>query len=211
MWLAATLGSTAVVWTATSAVAADVTDRPAQVLAHDDVVSEVESGGQDTASSPTSTTTPATVPSTSTIPAGGRGPEPASPSPPAAPAPPPRGPQPGDANVPVPPPATGTGTAVPGGRPDTGPSSPPAPQPAPRPTATYSTPGGVVRVACSGIFIDLISAIPASGYKVDVVSGGPGNVDVRFVGPGQDESVKAVCFGQPIRYEQSPPPRQPGG
>lgn len=203
LWLAATLGSTAVVWTATSAVAADVTDRPARVLAHDEVVSEVESGGQDT-TSPTTTTTPATVASPSTIPTGGQGPVAVRPSPPVASAPPPRGPQPGTESEPVPPPATDA--AVPGARPDPRPTSPPAPQP--RPTATYSTPGGVVRVACSGVFIELMSAIPTSGYEVDVVSGGPGNVDVRFVGPGQDHSVKAVCFGQPIRYYEQSPPKQ---
>jgi hypothetical protein len=63
-------------------------------------------------------------------------------------------------------------------------------------------------VACSGFFIDLVSAIPNSGYAVNVVAGGPANVDVHFVRPGQDVSVKAVCFGQPIRYYDQSPPRQ---
>jgi hypothetical protein len=66
-------------------------------------------------------------------------------------------------------------------------------------------------VACNGFFIDLISAIPNSGYAVHVVAGGPANVDVHFVRTGQDLSVKAVCFGQPIRYYDQNPPRQAPG
>lgn len=194
------------VWTATSVVAADVTDRPASVLAHDDVVNEVETGLPSAEAKPASTTTPARIPSISTIPARVQGPIPASPSAPAAAPPPSPGPQPAETNTPD------TTPTVPQVLPDLRPSSPPAPQPVPRPTATYSTAGGVVRVACNGIFIELISAIPNSGYKTDVVSGGPANVDVRFLGSGQDESVKAVCFRQPIRYyEQGPPPRQAPG
>ncbi|MDQ3573996.1 MAG: hypothetical protein M3404_03625, partial [Actinomycetota bacterium] len=52
LWLTVTLASTALVWTATSVVAADVTDRPASVLAHEDVVNELESGS---AATPTGT------------------------------------------------------------------------------------------------------------------------------------------------------------
>jgi len=44
LWLAASVGSTAVVWAATSIVAAEVTDRPSAVIAHADVVKEVEAG-----------------------------------------------------------------------------------------------------------------------------------------------------------------------
>ncbi len=194
------------VWTATSVVAADVTDRPASVLAHDDVVNEVETGLPGAEAKPASTTTSAGIPSTSTTPAGVQGTVPTSPSPPAAAPPPPPGLQPAETNTPA------TTTTVPVVLPDLRPSSPPAPRPAPRPTATYSTAGGVVTVACNGLFIELISAIPNSGYETDVVSGGPANVDVRFLGSGQDESVKAVCFRQPIRYyEQAPPPRQAPG
>jgi len=58
----------------------------------------------------------------------------------------------------------------------------------------------VVRVACNGFLIELISAIPNSGYTVNVIAGGPGNVDVHFVGSGQDLVVRAFCFGDPIRY-----------
>jgi hypothetical protein len=63
-------------------------------------------------------------------------------------------------------------------------------------------------VACNGLLIELLSAIPSNGYAVEVVTGGPANVDVHFVRAGQDLSVKAVCFGQPIRYYEQNPPRQ---
>ncbi len=41
LWLVVTMVSTAIVWTATSTVAAGVTDRPAPVVPHDDVVSQL--------------------------------------------------------------------------------------------------------------------------------------------------------------------------
>ena len=68
-----------------------------------------------------------------------------------------------------------------------------------------------MRVACTGVFIDLVSAIPSNGYMVKVVADGPENVDVRFVGSGQGLSVKAVCFGEPIRYYGETPPRRAPG
>lgn len=181
------------VWTATSIVAADVTDRPAPVVAHQDVLSELQSGAS-TANQTTTSTTPPADTSTTTAPRG-RGPATAVPAAPEPAAPPPQTPQPGVAITPVVPPTT-----APQPPPTAPPTTPPAPQPPPVPMATYSTSGGVVRVACSGFFISLVSAIPNSGYTVNVVAGGPANVDVRFVGPGQDLSVRAVCFGDPIRY-----------
>jgi hypothetical protein len=66
----------------------------------------------------------------------------------------------------------------------------------------------VVRVACTGVFIDLVSAIPSNGYAVNVLANGPENVDVRFLGSGQELSVKAVCSGEPIRYDGPTPPRR---
>ena len=72
--------------------------------------------------------------------------------------------------------------------------------------ATYSTRGGLVRVTCTAVVIELVSAIPSNGYSVAVAARGPATVDVRFSGSGREESVKAVCFGSPIRYygEQLP-------
>ncbi len=205
LWLAATAASTAMVWAATSIVAADVTDRPPSVVPHHDVVSELESGSPAAETTPT-TTAPPPQSSTSTVPSRGRGPVAVSPDasvPDPAPSP---SPQPGVTTAPSSPPTTATPPAA------ALPKPPPASPADPRPTATYSTTGGVVRVACSGLFIELLSAIPTNGYVANVVASGPGNVDVRFIGPGPDVSVKAVCFGQPIRYyEQSPPRRQAPG
>ncbi|MGI9118956.1 MAG: hypothetical protein ACR2G7_02310 [Acidimicrobiales bacterium] len=210
LWAAATVGSTAMIWTATSVVAADVTDRPPSVLAHHEVVSDLESALSGPTTTPT-TTAPAPDLPTATVPAGDRGPAPGGANAPMPPAPPSRTPTPAVTVAPFSPSPT-PATVPPAPLPDAEPGSPPTTQPPSRPTATYSTTGGVVRVACSGIFIDLVSAIPRNGYAVDVVAGGPANVDVRFVGPGEEVSVKAVCFGQPIRYyDQGPPPRQPPG
>ncbi len=186
------------VWAATSVVVADVTDRPASVLAHDDVVSELESGS---AATPTTTTPKA---DTATAPSHGR--EPASGGhDPAVPGARSQNPRPGVSTAPFSPPAPAK--ASPGALPNTRPAAPPSP----RPSATYSTSGGVVRVACDGFFIELISAIPTNGYAVNVVARGPANVEVHFVRSGQDLSVKAVCYGQPIRYYDQASPRQGAG
>ena len=188
------------VWTATSIVAADVTDRPAPVVARDEVVSELASGSSGSGPLPTVTTSTSITPKvdgpTTTVPAGGRGPALSSPVAPVPAAPPPKALQPSGTIAPAPP-----ATAAPG-VPTTRPTSPPPTQPA-RPTATYSTSGGVVRVACNGFFIELLSAIPSNGYAVDVVSRGPGKVEVHFTRSGQDVSVYAFCYGEPIRYDGS--------
>jgi len=205
LWLAATVASTSIVWMATSLVAADVTDRPATLVAHQEVVSELASGS-DARSAPTSTTQKANAP-TPTVPAPGRAAPPLSPN---APLPTTPASRTAGATIPPPSPSTTT-TTVPGARPGPRPTNPAPSQPAPRPTATYSTSGGAVRVACNGFFIELISAIPSNGYAVKVVASGPANVDVRFIGSSQELSVKAVCYGQPIRYYEQSPPRQTQG
>ena len=199
LWLAATVGSTTIVWTATSIVAADVTDRPAPLVARRDVVSELESGSA-VVGTTTSTTLKASGASP-TVPAPGRVPVVTSPP---APAPPSRAPQVTLAPIST----TTTAAAVAGPAPGPPPTAPPTTQPPSRPTATYSTSGGVVRVACDRFFIELISAIPSNGWSARVLAAGPGNVDVRFVRPGQELSVKAACFGQPFRYYEQDPPRQ---
>ena len=174
LWLVATLISTAIVWTATSTVAADVTDRPAPVVPRREVVSQLATVPSTKA---TTTTLPATTSTTrvvrTTV---------ARNSPTTAPAPPTtRAAAP--TTVAAPPPATTTTTLAPSG-----------------PTATYPTAGGVVRVVCDGVLIHLLSATPADGWSVVVVTGGPLTVEVRFVRLGQTATVKAVCFGQPVRY-----------
>ena len=189
------------VWTATSIVAADVTDRPAPVVDRDEVESELASGtpGSNTAAnSTTPSSTPKVENPTTTVRSRGREPVPAGPSAPVPAAPLPPSPQPGPTIAASPPTTTAPGV------PTTRPASPPTTQPPPRPTATYSTSGGVVRVACNDFFfIELLSAIPSNGYAVDVVSRGPGKVEVRFIRSGQDVSVNAFCYGEPIRYYES--------
>jgi len=217
LWLAATVASTGLVWAATSIVAADVTDRPAPVVAHDDVVSELESGSSVVGTTTTSTTKavsgPASTVPASTVPASGQAAAPAGPNVPLPGAAPPGAPQGGVVIAPVAPPTTTrtTPAAGVGVVPAPGSVGQPTSQAGSRPSATYSTDGGVVRVACTGVFIDLVSAIPLNGYAVNVVADGPENVDVRFVGSGEELSVKAVCSGEPIRYDgQTPPRRAPG-
>ena len=193
VWLAVTVGLTAMVWTATSIVAADVTDRPAAVVPHRDVVSELASGPSTVGT--TTTTVPTTGPSTSTVPGRGPGAVPANPTAPVPTAPARNSPP----VVPIVPPPT-TVTTAPAAPPTTVRPGPTTTLPPSRPAATYSTTGGVVSVACNGVFIELIAAIPANGYAVDVVDAGPAKVEVHFVRSGRDVPVRAVCFGQPIRY-----------
>jgi hypothetical protein len=176
LWLVATLISTAIVWTATSTVAADVTDRPAPVVPRREVVSEL-------ATVP-STTTTSTTPAPTTSTTRGVRTTVARNAPTTAAAPPTTRPATPSTTVAAPPPVTTTPTT----RPPSG------------PTATYPTAGGVVRVMCDGVFIQLLSATPADGWSALVVDRGPITVEVQFVRPGQTATVKAVCFGQPIRY-----------
>jgi hypothetical protein len=175
LWLLATLISTTIVWTATSTVAADVTDRPAPVVPRRDVVSALATVPPTTTTTtrpPTTSTTRVVrttvarnAPTTATVPPTTR---------PAAPA----------TTVAAPPPVTTTVTT----------------QARSGPTATYSTAGGVVRVACDGLLIQLLSATPADGWSTVIVSRGPVTVEVHFLRFTQDATVKAACFGQPIRY-----------
>lgn len=188
LWLVATMVSTGIVWTATSRVAADVTDRPAPVVPRREVISQLESEAAQASSTTTSTRapTPTTTRTPTTVP---RNPPVTTPSP--------------ATTRPAPTPASPS-TTVAARPPVIAPTTTQAPS---RPTATYSTSGGVVRVACDGFFIQLLSATPADGWSTTVVAGGPVNVDVHFVRLGQDVSVKVICFGQPIRYFGDPPTR----
>ena len=195
VWLVVTVGLTAMVWTATSIVAADVTDRPASVVPHQDVVSALESNPS-VVGTTTTTTVPRAGVSASTVPARGPGGGPANPNAPAATTPA-QNPSPGVSIAPPPPTTVTTTPATP---PTTTRPSPTTTLPPSRPAATYSTSGGVVSVACNGLFIDLVAAIPANGYAVNVVDAGPAKVEVHFVRSRQAVSVRAVCFGQPIRY-----------
>ncbi len=193
LWLAVTAGATAMVWGATSIVAADVTDRPAPVVAHRDVVSQLA------AAPPAPTTTaPKPPPEPTTVPSKGLS----------------QGTPRSGASVPATsPPSTAPPATTPSSTPPiTVKTSPLGPTtttttPASPQSATYSTPGGVVAVSCNGFFITLVSAIPSNGFATEVLAQGPANVDVHFVRPGQDLAVQVVCFGRPIRYDGPMPTR----
>ncbi len=199
LWLCVTAAATAIVWAGTSSVAANLTDRPAPVVAHGDVVTELTSGAAaaDTApgiTAPTTSVPPSAIPADDPGSTSNPNPQGAAPArtQPALP---------GGATTPSP-------GAPPAAPPVAPPVSPPTTLVPPRPTATYPTPGGVVTVACSGFFIDLVSATPANGYAANVVSRGPYYVEVHFVRAGSDEPLWAFCLGQPVRaYGGPPPPR----
>ncbi len=199
LWVCVTATATAIVWAGTSTVAADLTDRPAPLVAHHDVVSALESGGTASQTAPGITTPEANAPAptgSSDTPGAPNGSPQATPSqPPAA-----VSPSPGVASPPEP--AAPPVTDVP---------SPPTTQGPQRPTATYATAGGVATVACvDGFFIELVSATPANGYSAKVVSSGPIYVEVHFVRSGRDEPLWAFCVGQPIRaYGGSQIPGRP--
>jgi hypothetical protein len=201
LWLVTTAAATAMVWAATSVVAADVTDRPAPVVAHRDVVNALTGSAAGiaapavTTSLPNGPTTLPTTPAAGPPPVTGPGRTPVQTFPPST--------------APLPFPTVTTATTVKPASPTTRPG--PTTTPAPQVTATYATEGGVVTVACTGpSTIRLVSASPADGFLVFVVSGGPQYVGVDFHSATADVSVGAVCFfGQPFRTNTQG--RPPGG
>ena len=201
LWLCVTAAATTIVWAGTSTVAADLTDRPAPVVAHGDVVKDLESGSSAARTAPGISAPKPNGPN-STVASAGAGSAVAAPNAPAS--------GPSGSQTPQPGVAAPTPPAAP---PTTQPSRPPTTQAPGRPTATYSTAGGVATVVCnSSFFIGLVSATPANGYAVNVGSAGPYYVEVHFVGRGQDYPIWAYCLGQPIRaYGGSsiPGPRGP--
>lgn len=188
LWLSVTAGATGMVWMATSLVAADVTDRSAPVIAPREVASALESSAAGRAPATTTTTNPRPTTTSRAAP-------PTTSAPPTTRAP---------AATPTTVPTASTSTVK---APPTTPPAPTSTTQLPANAATYSTAGGVVRVSCNGVLITLVSAIPNNGFAVDVVARGPANVDVHFLGFGQNLSVQAVCFGQPIRYYGDVPNR----
>jgi hypothetical protein len=198
IWLALTVTATLIVWAAVSVVAADVTDRPAPVVAHRDVVVALQAGsGETTTTDTTTTAVPRAAPAATTV----------APRVATATTTPERtvvtiAPPVGQATTTTAPRATTTTTKPP--------VHPPTTPPFAGGTATYSTAGGVVAVGCTGpSSIRLIAALPADGYQALVTPGGTLFVQVNFVSPARTVSVSAVCFfGQPFESEKTttPPP-----
>ena len=190
LWLGVTALATATVWAGTSTVAADLTDRPPPVVTHQDVVEALQPGEPAAETDPGITTPPAGP--ASTVASGA--PESAAPA-----AESPAGGGPGPAAQPPSVAAPVPSTTPPTTRPS---SSPPTTRAPERPRATFSTAGGSATVGCTGpfyFFAELVSATPANGYAVNVVSAGPYYVEVHFVRPGRDEPLWVYCLGQPIR------------
>ncbi|MDQ6616728.1 MAG: hypothetical protein M3083_18780 [Actinomycetota bacterium] len=186
IWLAMTVTATLIVWAAVSVVAADVTDRPAPVVAHRDVVVALQGGSSGHSTTTTTTVGPRSAPpapasvTRPTVTSGGRS-----------------GPPAGVAVAPAP---TTTALSPPTTKPPARPGPPPTTTPpttvAPTgASATYSTDGGSVAVACaSATSIQLVAALPADGFQAVVTTGGPFFVQVNFVGQGRNIPVSAVCF-----------------
>ena len=201
IWLALTVTATVIVWAAVSVVAADVTDRPAPVVGHRDVVVALQAGANKPPTSttvvlaPVPTTVPraaTTAPPTSRPPGGSRAPTVTTVAPPPAP---PAAPTTTVKNPVRPPAPTTTTTLAPVGG-----------------TATYSTNGGVVAVACTGFnTIRLVAALPNDGFQALVLSSGPFFVQMNFIGPGTNIPVGAACvFGQPFQYSKGQTPAASG-
>jgi hypothetical protein len=194
IWLALTITATLIVWAAVSVVAADVTDRPAPVVAHRDVVVALQAGAEHPPTTTTTTTVPRLVPPTAAPPVTSR---------PATTVVGNRG-APTTITILPPPPTTPrapTTTKAPARPTTTTTLIPPG-------TATYSTAGGSVAVACIGYnSIRLVAALPNDGFQAVVVSGGPFGVQVNFLAPGRNISVSAACFfSQPFEYTQGQAP-----
>ncbi len=196
IWLALTVSATLIVWAAVSVVAADVTDRPAPVVAHHDVVVALNGGA------PIETTSITTVP----VPA--RATAPVSPTSAAGR---PTTTVPGSRTVPTTAPVLGstTTTTRPPVTSTTKPPGHPVPTttttaPAVGGTATYSNDGGTVAVACTSFnTIRLVAALPNDGFQAVVTTPGPLFVQVNFVGQGRNLPISGFCFfGQPFEGTQ---------
>jgi cytoskeletal protein RodZ len=200
IWLALTVAATLIVWTAVSVVAADVTDRPAPVVAHHDVIVALAGGSATTTTSTTSGSAPPTtriIPLT-TVPRATKSPSPTLPR--------------AAISTPTNPVPTTVTPTSPTTRPPVRPAAPPTTVAPAGATATYSTTGGVLVVACTGYYtIRLVAALPNDGYQALVLTAGPNFVSVDFATSGRSLLVSAACFfGQPFEYtNQSGPP--PGG
>ncbi|QWZ09033.1 hypothetical protein KRR39_04175 [Nocardioides panacis] len=106
------------------------------------------------------------------------------------------GPVPTRTASPSPSPSAPTPRRSPSGPPSpTGQSAPPASQ-----QRTWQGPAGSVAVRCSGTSASLQSASPSDGYRVEVGSRGPGEVEVRFRADEREVKVRAECVAGTPRF-----------
>lgn len=93
--------------------------------------------------------------------------------------------------------------------PSTAPTPTRVPQPTPRSTApapvpsqqrTWEGSAGAVTVRCEGARASLQWASPDDGYRVEVGSRGPEEVEVTFKGGAREVRVKGTCLGGSPRF-----------
>jgi len=87
------------------------------------------------------------------------------------------------------------------------PGTPPTRPPAPKPShqRTWEGPTGSVTVRCQGGRVSLQSASPGDGYRVDVGTRGPAEVEVTFRGEERAVSVRGTCPGGSPRFATESP------
>jgi hypothetical protein len=69
---------------------------------------------------------------------------------------------------------------------------------------TFFLPGGQVSVACTGPnAVALLSAVPVSGWNLDVESKGPSQVRVDFDSEGEESEIEVVCQDGRLREDIS--------
>lgn len=83
------------------------------------------------------------------------------------------------------------------------PSAPPSPEPT-RAAQSWNGIGGRLTVRCAGDAIELSSAVPDVGYKVEVKDKGPIRLQVHFeaTGSGPETKLVAVCSGGAAQFRQ---------
>lgn len=70
-------------------------------------------------------------------------------------------------------------------------------------TRTWSGSAGHLTVSCSGSRVELVSASPSDGWRVEIGSRGPEEVEVEFKqgGEGAETHVKSRCSGGEPRFD----------
>lgn len=70
----------------------------------------------------------------------------------------------------------------------------------PSSTKAAKTVGGTVKVQCINSSVSLVSAVPASGFSVEIGNRGPLQVEVQFFSSSHQSQVSATCRGGVITF-----------
>lgn len=117
------------------------------------------------------------------------------------PSPSPTGRTPPATDPPEPSPSSSPPPEEPSEDPSDPPDDPPDQQPVRR---TWQGQGGLVTVECRGSSASLVSAIPDSGFGVEVDDRGPDRVEVEFEGRGEIDArsrIRSSCVGGAPTFE----------